>query len=361
MAPARGNRPSGATAANLPQTSASLPTHQSLVGPLNDKAQQALRNLPRNHKLDTLKTRLQTANEYMTQAAADVNDRFQVKVAAHQKKRARLAAQGALDDAAEDDRAIDEMRQATDEMTGKLDFAVRHVIDIGEDVKCTEAALQELDTNIRGDGRRPPQTQSTLGASQFRSQRLGAGEGDDSENPESEEGSAPISALQALKDKIGGQAAVYGSLSKTQRYASHNDYVAFRKIVHDAHYPEEQAPPLAHPSSWFAGEDGGAQASSQSAGRGSQAVEDDDDVAVERERISVKCPITLTEMKDPVSSTKCPHNYERAAISAMIDSSEVRVGGDGRRNRGQNAMRCPVPGCDAVCPLSLCKFWYIHS
>ena len=90
---------------------------------------------------------------------------------------------------------------------------------------------------------------------------------------------------------------------------------------------------------------------------GNDIIEDDDeDIAVASERISIKCPITLLPMKDPVTSQKCPHSFEKEAILGMIDASDVRVGGSGRRGDGQKAMRCPV--CEVVCQ-ALVLFYHV--
>ena len=85
---------------------------------------------------------------------------------------------------------------------------------------------------------------------------------------------------------------------------------------------------------------------------GSQLAVADDELAVASERISIKCPITLLPMKDPVTSTKCPHSFEREAILSMINASDVRVGGsEGRGAVIQKAMQCPV--CTVVSSLSI--------
>ena len=46
--------------------------------------------------------------------------------------------------------------------------------------------------------------------------------------------------------------------------------------------------------------------------------EEDSDVEIASERISLKCPITLLPFKDPLSSTKCPHSFEKDAILDML-------------------------------------------
>lgn len=130
-------------------------------------------------------------------------------------------------------------------------------------------------------------------------------------------------------------------------YAQNNDYVGFKKLVYDAQFPGDDAPPMPHASTWFSDHTPdssnpdvrGAQATAGSQAPGN----DDDDVAVASERISIKCPITLLPMKDPVTSTKCPHNFEREAILSMINASDIRVDGSGGRGAGgKKAMQCPV-------------------
>lgn len=76
--------------------------------------------------------------------------------------------------------------------------------------------------------------------------------------------------------------------------------------------------------------------------------DDDEDIAIASEKKSLKCPITLLTMVDPLSSTKCPHSFERSAILGMLKLSEVRIGGSGRRGAqdGQRAMKCPE--CNVV-------------
>lgn len=278
----------------------------------------------------------------MTESAAEINDHFQERNVQNEKRKARKATAMSSQESNEDaEREMDEMRTATNEMTGRLEMGVRMVIDAGEEVKVIEEALRELDTNITaGRGVLAP-TQSTLGASQFR-QHDGPGIGGD----ENEDKNMGQGTVEALKQKIGQHRAAYHASTMTARYASHNDYVGFKKIVHDAHYPGEEAPPMPHASTWF-GEGGGTQNPSKTGPTATQP-EEEDDLVMASERISVKCPITLTEMKEPVSSTKCPHNFERQAFLEMVNSSDLRVGGDGRRNTGTKAMRCPVAGCDVV-------------
>lgn len=131
-------------------------------------------------------------------------------------------------------------------------------------------------------------------------------------------------------------------------YAANNDYIGFKRTIHDALHPGDDAPPLPNASTWFPESPRTVNTTTRNAGRQAADAGDDDDIDVLSERISIKCPITLVPMKDPVTSTKCPHSFERSAILDMLNQSAIRVGGSNRRGAqdGQQAVKCPV--CEVV-------------
>lgn len=124
-------------------------------------------------------------------------------------------------------------------------------------------------------------------------------------------------------------------------------------MVHDSKFPGDEVPPLPHSSTWFSHlEDTSARANgsvaspryrSRSTRNQREPSANSDDIAIERERISLKCPLTLLPFRDPVTSTKCPHSFEREAIHDMIERSNFNIppppGQGGRRIR---AVKCPV-------------------
>lgn len=120
-------------------------------------------------------------------------------------------------------------------------------------------------------------------------------------------------------------------------------------MVHDSKFPGDDVPPLPHSSTWFEHmEDtnarSGAPARTRNQNRGLSPAGSDDDIAIERERISLKCPLTLIPYVDPVTSTKCPHSFEREAIMDMIKSSPTTIAPPASR-RGQrrvHVVKCPV-------------------
>ncbi len=130
-------------------------------------------------------------------------------------------------------------------------------------------------------------------------------------------------------------------LGPTHSYATNNTYIGFKRIVHDALHPGDDAPPLANPSTWFP-TDAALLPSTNTRSRAradGDGDDDDDDLAIASERISIKCPLTLLPYKDPVTSSKCPHSFEKAAILDMIARSAGRLG-------GEKAVKCPV--CEMV-------------
>ena len=130
-------------------------------------------------------------------------------------------------------------------------------------------------------------------------------------------------------------------------YSTNNTYIGFYRVVHDAKYVADEIPPLPHSSTWFShledpgtGSDGGRETASRT-----PAVPEDDDIEIDRERISLKCPLTLLPFQDPVTSTKCPHSFEKTAIEDMIRRSTFMVDADHSRATGHQrarAVQCPV-------------------
>lgn len=356
-------RQSTATA-NTPRPSApsELPPYEPPSHPLNTAAQRALASLERTHSLAKLKQHLQRAKEDVTAAAGDINDRLYITQTTHYK---RTSAKRTLSDRDEDDQTkssqeLEEMQTRVDNMTQRMERSIRHLIDAQQHVESLERTLRKVqhDTTTAAAA-------STQAATQRSTQHLGGPSTAASEHLEDFDPTAPgashsgsaaptrgpstlfTSRLQADKD-------AFESLPLRTRYAEHNDYVGFKRLVHDAQNPTEDAAPLAHPSTWFAPVGGSpAPGITEGTKRGDAAEESDDDVAIARERISTKCPLTLKEFGEPVTSRKCPHTFEKEAILELVRGSSTTVGGGrarGGRGGGERAVRCPVSGCTEVRP-----------
>ena len=106
---------------------------------------------------------------------------------------------------------------------------------------------------------------------------------------------------------------------------------------------------MPHASTWFSSDSpDGSDPNTRAAATGDAIQDEDDELAVAAERVSINCPLTLRPMKTPVTSQRCPHSFEKEAILSLINLSDVMVGGTGRRgvHGGEKAMKCPV--CEVV-------------
>ncbi|OCL04429.1 hypothetical protein AOQ84DRAFT_442104 [Glonium stellatum] len=329
-----------------------FPSYEPPTRPPNNAAQRALNDLHREHSLTKLKKHYVDANDAITSTAGIVNDYLYEREESQRKRKARRANQG-LEEDNEGAEELEQLRQKVDRMTQRMEESVRKIIDGQAFVDNLEDSLQYLRQNAVNLTQQQSQTQETQ-RSQRRRQRRGEGSG--SEDEDESPGPTPLNGegveitgpsvmlenrLQASKDK-------YQALSHRTRYAQHNSYIGFRRVVHDAQNPGEDAPPLPHPSTWFT-ESGspapGITSRDRRAGAGAED-DSDDDIAIARERISTKCPLTLQEFKDPVTSEKCPHTFEKTAILDMIRQSTNKLGVGPRA--GEKAVHCPVPGCNEM-------------
>lgn len=344
MATSSRSRPSGAVS-HASRGPATLPSYQPLANPLNQDAINALHSFTRTYPLAPLTKRQDLAISSLSNIAADVNERYTARSVGHQRQTAKRLEHGEEED--ENQAAkVEKLGQDTKELTSMMEEAVRGVVDSKAYVEGLETALRELDTNVRdGNGRLAP-TQSTLGASQFRGQkrrrRIADGEDDpdDDEPTQTTQQEGPTSFLQR---KLETSSTEYERLSQKDKYASNNDYIGFRKCLHDAQHPGDDAPPMPHASTWFR--------SATAATTDVAASESDEDVQVASEKRSIRCPITLLPMKDPITSTKCPHSFEKEAIHDMLKASSLTVSGgpdaqthlDSSRRTGgaQKAVKCP--------------------
>uniref|UniRef100_A0A8C5PNA2 E3 SUMO-protein ligase NSE2 n=1 Tax=Leptobrachium leishanense TaxID=445787 RepID=A0A8C5PNA2_9ANUR len=70
--------------------------------------------------------------------------------------------------------------------------------------------------------------------------------------------------------------------------------------------------------------------------QGETSDEGDEDIAVTQSMINLNCPITQSQMINPVKNKVCGHTYEKEAIEEMIQD---------RHHKKKNT-RCPNLGCD---------------
>ncbi|KAI9372888.1 mRNA capping enzyme-domain-containing protein [Aspergillus egyptiacus] len=380
-------------------TTPPLPAYEPPIAPLNDAGRAALLGLLRSQALRQLKTHIQHVQNKLTDSAGEVNERLTDARVRFQKEKARTARRGEVErsmtegreDEEEEERKEDvggydgdsdgdgpeaarlrELEESAKAITGRLDQSMRRAIDSEVRVDALGDVLGGLQAEAEDTSSHPRQRTR-------RRRRLdGDDAGDDDEDNDDDdddaaaayeptpevEGGEDVSLSRKLEGKMAEDTAKWEELSLTDRYSKNNSYIGFYRIVHEAKHPGDDIPPLPHASTWFAHlEDPAARTTSSSRtghttspstsrrtrhARPRSPSADSDDLAIERERISLKCPLTLLPFRDPVTSKKCPHSFEREAITAMISQSSMTVpsasssSGPSSRGRRVRAVKCPV-------------------
>ncbi|KAJ0426349.1 zinc-finger of the MIZ type in Nse subunit-domain-containing protein [Aspergillus carlsbadensis] len=371
-----------------------LPAYQAPVGPLAEVGRTALVTLLRSSALRQLKTHVQHAELKLTESAGEVNERLTDATVRLKRKREKErerdvsrsmteAGDGDAEGNEEKDRMdvdggdadggfeeevarLKEFEEKVRGVTENLDMSMRNAIDSEVKIDALGVVLnglqREAEANAAANGgtQRPRQRRR-------RTRRAGSDEEEAEEDegelyeatPEADEGGDEHSLTRKLDERTAKDQEKWEDLSLTERYSENNSYVGFYRIIHEAKHPGDDPPPVPHASTWFSHLEDNARSSkrrnSSSAPtrrntrqqRQRSASTDSDDLAIERERISLKCPLTLLHFKDPVTSTKCPHSFERAAITDMISRSGMTVpapadSGSGGRPRRARAVKCPV-------------------
>ncbi|KAL5001875.1 zinc-finger of the MIZ type in Nse subunit-domain-containing protein [Aspergillus recurvatus] len=371
---------SAATAAATPSRSGTppLPRYEPPIAPLTDTGRQALLSLLRSQNLRQLKTHIEHVETKLTDAVGEVNERLtDAKIRA--KKRAEREREREMDrkasrsmteagdgdgcgnmdgEEAEEAARLRELEESVEAVTGRLDENMRRAIDSAVRVDGLGEVLEKLQGEAEASANANSQRQR-----QRRRRRAEVEDEDEEEGdlyeatPEPEVDREELSLRERLERAMAEDQAKWNEMTLTERYSKHNDYVGFYRIIHEAKNPGEDMAPLPHASTWFAHlEDPNASTRSSSDAarsrntrqrpRNTSSASDSDDLAIERERVSLRCPLTLLPFRDPVTSTKCPHSFEREAITSMIDQSAMTVPAaaskSGRGGRRIRAVQCPV-------------------
>jgi hypothetical protein len=263
-----------------------------------------------------------------------------------------------LEDREGEERAMEQLQARVEEATAKLEESMRAVIDSGIAAQRIDETLDWLRQNAPKRLEDEYQTQKTQRATQRQSQAASQGRRTQDADGDEELGDAPTpgptpldgtrvtltGVSELFTDRQQREKDSYTSLSLTARYARNNEYRDFRRIVHDAKYGDG-GPTLGHEDTWFS-ETGSPAPGITDTQRGD--FDSDDDIIMDKATISTRCPITFQQYKEPYTSTKCPHTFEKNAILEMIRTSNNFVGVGGPGGRGVKGVSCPVTGCDKV-------------
>ena len=302
-----------AAARRAPSSSAAqIPTYEPPLHTLTPAAQAALQRLKQTHRLNDLEKSIKTASTQLSECAFEINESLTTRESTVKKRKAKAEEKGWEWDGRHEEE-VDEFRGKVEKLTDRMEEHVKKMCDAQQGARNLEAALGAALGSATAAG---TQSQRRTQMQSFEPTM------DGEENLDPPPSEVFTKKVQAEREK-------YMSLPLSRRYAEHPEYVGFKQSVHEALHGDEV--PMPPSSRWFR-QEGSPAPGTAAAAAGEE--DSDDDLAVQRATISTKCPITLRELEDPVTSNQCPHTFEKSAIIEMI----------GRRP----AVQCPVPGCFKV-------------
>ncbi|KAF2860533.1 hypothetical protein K470DRAFT_257773 [Piedraia hortae CBS 480.64] len=307
--------------------------YQPLQFPLTADAQRALTALMQDTRMKKMEKQLSEAIAGLSNSAAEINDRSSEREREVNDRKRKRQQQDEEANAAEGDGGgaamLASYKDKTERMTKRMEETLRKVIDGQHSITCVKTALITTVDSARENA----STQATQTAP---TQARRGEEGSDDytafepTDPAANTQSVP-SAVDVFSNRLQAERTRYENRSLAVRYGQNEEYVNFRRLVHDAqHQNEDEMPPLPHHSEWFA--EGGTHAQRD-------AGDDDDDLAVAGQTISTKCPLTLQEFNEPLTSKKCNHSFEKNAILDMIRTAP-------QWGPGPRSIKCPVGGCN---------------
>lgn len=329
-----------------------LPTYKKPSHPLDGEAQRALREL-NGTTLTSVKKYNKEAIITIRSTAEGVNDMLSEHQRFFDARSKKWEAGKKLDEKEDEEAIMDDLQQKVDDATAKLEESLRTVIDSSIAAQRIEDALEWLRQNAPRQIEEEYESQITRRATQRRHTQNRAGGEADEEQEDLEESPTPgptpldrsqlalTGSAEMFSDRMTREQDRYTSLSLTARYARHNEYRDFKRVVHDARHGDTI--PLGHEDTWFT------EAGAPALGVTQVVNEDEDDIVIDREKVSTKCPITFQTLKEPYTSTKCggrgggQHTFEKSAILDMIRTSGSQFGTGGKKS-----VACPISGCDNV-------------
>ncbi|KAJ7459749.1 hypothetical protein FB451DRAFT_1271421, partial [Mycena latifolia] len=120
--------------------------------------------------------------------------------------------------------------------------------------------------------------------------------------------------------------ADYDRKTTRQKYMKNDQYVSFKEAIYEVDHPGQAMPPITD----FIPRENGDES------------DDDDDVVMGGVTQEYKCPLMMTLLKDPLTSSVCKHSFSGAAIRDMFKNKH-------------GSLKCPAAGCSKSFTLADCK------
>ncbi|KAK0707565.1 zinc-finger of the MIZ type in Nse subunit-domain-containing protein [Lasiosphaeris hirsuta] len=338
----RHSRPSGTASSSNPGSSRArgaasapaLPPYEAPSHPLNEAGKRALAELASSHETRLYKQHLGKSTTLLSEAVGAINDEL-----ANRRRRLRTLKNRARERNLENESegraagiqdledAVADLETQVNALTDASEAAIRKVIDYKAEIEDEAAVMAAVQAKV--SAQKPRRDKLVVPKREKRGARReleesdedagldGEGTAEDVEMPdvsEEDEGDEEplIGAPQILDEARQAKATEYAALTPYQRYGLNNDYVCFKKMWHDAQNQEEEVP-LSHATTWFDEQGRPTKSAAPEA--------EDDDLVIERVIVDLKCPLSLQIMKEPYSSKKCKHTFEKSAIVDYLQSS----------------------------------------
>jgi len=324
-----------------------------------------------------VKKHIKQATTAIKDTAESVNDVLREHAQYLERRQKKWDAGKNLDDKEEEERTMAEIQQAVDDATIKLEESMRAVIDSGIAAQRIDAALDWLRQHGPKQLEDEYHTQMTQRATQRQSQVASQQHTQHDDNDDDDDGDeamdadlsanptpgptpldgprvALTGASQLFTTRMQRDKDAYTALSLTARYARNNDYRDFKGLVHLGRYGD--ASTVSNEDTWFTEAGSPAhgitgrstQHGAFASADGNSLDDESDDIIVDKATISTRCPLTYQQFRDPYTSTKCPHTFEKTAILDMIRCSVNKFVARGPGARPERAVECPVNGCSQV-------------
>ncbi|KAH7630339.1 zinc-finger of the MIZ type in Nse subunit-domain-containing protein [Sordaria sp. MPI-SDFR-AT-0083] len=320
---------STASAATSAHNGSDLPPYEPPSHPMNDAGRQALANITSNNQdMRKYEDHLSKSATYLREAVGAINDTLFTRKSLLTRKIEKRRGRGESEkgeDEAELEEYVNKLNGDVTHLTDEIEAALRQVIDYRAEVQGEKLVLGSVVNLVQSQKPRQERPARKRKAAQRANDDSDEEMGGVDEEPEEEEAAeaedeASLTCVrEALHKARDSKARQYRATSAYDRYASNNEYIAFKKMWHDAQHPEDQVP-LPDASTWF---------DNQGRPIRDGAPAGEEDLIIEREVQDLTCKLSLRPFKEPYANHQCPHVFEKSAILEYL------------RNTGGKA-QCPV-------------------
>ena len=311
------SRSTGARGAASQNTA--LPPYQPPTHPLTADARNKVAMILNEHPSQRLNALLKNAANGLTTQVDEVNQLARESNEAYERRSARRARDGEEPDG-QDLENVQRLKEKVENMTGRMEVSVRKCIDAQKKIENVDKSLREIQGNVERSATQA--TQATAAVTE------------DGEETAENNTQGYEALMTSFDEKLEKYNEAYLAKPPKLRYQQHPWFRNFKETEYHAIHGDEAKRP--DPNSWF---------DSDGAPRPGETGGTDEDFEEVGERISTKCPITLMDFVEPVTSKKCPHSFERSEIIKMINNARAP-----QRARSANWVQtvcCPIGGCQS--------------